>query len=62
MTNKCHLTLCILETHKRVLWQNSEDPDEMPHDAAFHQGLNCLLIFKQSSGTEKHHKVGNFSL
>ena len=21
---------------------NSEDPDEMPHDAAFHQGLHCL--------------------
>ena len=20
---------------------NSEDPDEMPHDAAFHQGLHC---------------------
>ena len=22
---------------------NSEDPDEMPHDAAFHQGLHYLL-------------------
>ena len=22
---------------------NSREPDEMPHDAAFHQGLNCLL-------------------
>ena len=22
---------------------NSEDPDEMPHLAAFHQGLHCLL-------------------
>ena len=22
---------------------NSEDPDEMPHNAAFHQGLLCLL-------------------
>ena len=22
---------------------NSEDPDEMPHKAAFHQGLHCLL-------------------
>ena len=22
---------------------NSEDPDEMPHNAAFHQGLHCLL-------------------
>ena len=23
---------------------NSEDPYEMPHDAALHQGLLCLLI------------------
>ena len=23
---------------------NSEDPDEMQHNAAFHQGLQCLLI------------------
>ena len=23
---------------------NSEDPDEMQHDAAFHQGLHCLLL------------------
>ena len=22
---------------------NSEDPDEMLHKAAFHQGLHCLL-------------------
>ena len=22
---------------------NSEDPDEMPPSAAFHQGLHCLL-------------------
>ena len=22
---------------------NSEDPDEMPHYDAFHQGLHCLL-------------------
>ena len=22
---------------------NSKDPDEMPHRAAFHQGLHCLL-------------------
>ena len=21
---------------------NSEDPDEIPHDAAFYQGLHCL--------------------
>ena len=22
---------------------NSEDPDEMPHNAALYQGLHCLL-------------------
>ena len=26
---------------------NSEDPDEMQDNAAFHQGLRCLLRFKQ---------------
>ena len=30
---------------------NSEDPDEMVHKAAFHQGLHCLLRQKQFSGT-----------
>ena len=34
---------------------NSEDPDEMQHNAAFHQGLHCLLRLKQPSGTEIHH-------
>ena len=33
---------------------NSEDPDEMQHNAAFHQVLHCLLRLKQSSGTEIH--------
>ena len=28
---------------------NSEDRDEMPHDAAFHQGLHCLLRQEHSS-------------
>ena len=31
---------------------NSEDPDEISHKMAFHQGLHCLLRLKQSSGTE----------
>ena len=31
---------------------NSEDPDEMSHYAAFHQGPHCLLRQKQSSGKE----------
>ena len=34
---------------------NSEDPDEMQHHAAFHQGLHCLLRLKQPSGAEIHH-------
>ena len=31
---------------------NSEGPDEMPHHAAFHKGLHCLLRQKQSSEKE----------
>ena len=38
---------------------NSEDPDEMQHKAAFHQGLHCLLILKQPSGTEIHNNLEN---
>ena len=33
---------------------NSEDSDEMQHNAAFHPGLHFLLRLKQPSGTEKH--------
>ena len=36
---------------------NSEDPDEMPHNAAFHQGLHFLPIPKQSPGTIVHHNL-----
>ena len=34
---------------------NSEDPDEMLHNAAFHQGLHsvCLLRLKRSSDKKK---------
>ena len=31
--------------------KNSEDPDEMPRDAAFHLGLRCLL--RQNLSSEK---------
>ena len=31
---------------------NSEDPDEMPHNVAFHQGLHCLLRLNRSSEKE----------
>ena len=40
---------------------NSEDPDEMPHNAASHQGLHCLLRLKQSLGTKMHHNLKNLS-
>ena len=37
------LTLCIRETSKQLnTFANSEDPDEMQHNAAFHQGLHCF--------------------
>ena len=36
------LSLCIQETPKRVFFANSEDLDEIQHNAAFHQGLHCL--------------------
>ena len=38
---------------------NSEEPDEMQHNAAFHQGLYCLLRLKRSSVTEIHHNLEN---
>ena len=28
----------------------TEDPDEMPHNAAFHQGLHCLLRLNNLQG------------
>ena len=38
---------------------NSEDPDEMPHYAAFHQGLYCLLG-KKDLHTKKQHTHTTF--
>ena len=37
---------------------NSEDPDKMQHNAAFYQGLHCLLRSKQLSGKEVHYNLG----
>ena len=31
----------------------------MQHDAAFHQGLHCLLRLKQLLGTDEHHNLEN---
>ena len=36
------LTLCITVTPMLTM-ANSEDPEEMPHDAVFLQGLHCLI-------------------
>ena len=33
---------------------NSEDPDEMPHNAAFCQGLHCLLLKTKSIFRERN--------
>ena len=41
---------------------NSEDPDEMQHNGAFHQGLHCLLKLNQSSKKEILYFFGNYNL
>ena len=38
--------------HEMGILANSEDPDEMQHNAAFHQGLHCLQRLKKPSGTK----------
>ena len=42
---------------------NSEDPDEMQHDAAFHQGLHCKgkKIFRLSSSSCTRDWIVTFS-
>ena len=37
---------------------NSEDLDEMQHNAAFHLGLHCLL--RQNQSSEKYNIFGNY--
>ena len=39
----------------------SEDPDEMQHNAVFHQGLHCLPRLKQPSGKCKHNSLKFFT-
>ena len=41
---------------------NSEDPDEMPHNVAFHQDLHCLLRQNRSSEKEMQYVFGNYNL
>ena len=42
-SNESILTICIQESLKQAHFTNSDNPDEMPHNVAFHQGLYCLL-------------------
>ena len=41
---------------------NSEDPDEMPHIAAFHQGLYCLPRQKRYIEKEMQFSFSNYNL
>ena len=50
-----YITLLYTGNPKKGNLANGEDPDEMKHNAVFHQDLHCLLRLKQSSGTEIHH-------
>ena len=43
------LILTPLDSGNPITGANGEDPDEMPHNAAFHQGLHSLLRLKPSS-------------
>ena len=52
----CSLTFHLLKTAKPRTLGNSEDPDEMQHNAAFHQGLHCLLYQNDLHG-EKSIKI-----
>ena len=48
LSEKCILTALTFVYGITGTLENSEDTDEMPYYAAFHQGLHCLLIQKQS--------------
>ena len=39
----------VYEKNLNRYFTNSEYPNEMPHDAAFHQGIHCLLRQKRYS-------------
>ena len=41
---------------------NSVNPDEMPHNAAFHQGLHSLLIQNQLSEKQMKYFFGNCNM
>ena len=41
---------------------NSEGPDVMPHNAAFHQGLHCLPRQNRSSEKKIQYPFANYNL
>ena len=54
MTEHAKLTLCRLKCFlKTGTLAKSDDPDEMPQTAAFHQGLHCFLRQKKRLSEEK---------
>ena len=55
------MTLYLLVTPKWVLLQTVYTPDEMLHDAAFHQGIHCLRRQKQSSEKEMQYFKKNLT-
>ena len=40
---------------------NSVDPDEMQHNAAFHQGMHCLPRQNRSSEKETQYDFRNYN-
>ena len=56
-----YLTIYLLPSDSYIE-ANSEGPEEMPHNAAFHQGLHCLLRQKRSSEKEMQYILGKFYL
>ena len=56
----CALSLWRPKKPKTDTLTNSEDPDEMPHYAAFHQGLHCLL--SQNPSSENDIYIFNYNL
>ena len=51
---ECTINPLFSENPKTGSFAKSEDPDEMQHNAAFHQHLHCLPRLKQPLGTEHH--------
>ena len=60
LSHTCHALTIYFGCRLTGTLANSEDPDEMPHEAAFHQGLHCLLRQKQSPEIEIHNFIEMF--